>query len=183
MTILIPLIAAQMLALAPQSRLWIDGDSNLHPWTCQAIGPEARIEIDGATAQIARALTLRVRVDALECGNGKMNEKLREALKSEEWPVIEYRLVQAERLGDGPRLKAIGELTVAGQTRTVSFLVDVTLKSDGTAGARGNVEINMSDFGVEPPSAMLGLLKTYDRITVSFEIQTVPRRDVHASAH
>jgi polyisoprenoid-binding protein YceI len=183
MLTLIPLIAAQILALAPGSKLWIEGDSNLHPWSCSATRPESKIEVDPDSPGIARSLSLLVEVDGLECGNGKMNDKLREALHSDKHPWIEYNLLTAERVpGAALKLRATGELTVAGKTRQVSFLVDVEMAADGTAKARGTVEILMTDFGVEPPSALLGMVKTYDKITVRFEIQTIPFSTAHASA-
>ena len=178
----IPLIAAQIIAFAPESKLWIEGDSNLHPWSCTATRPESRLEVDPSAAEIARSLSLLVEVDGLECGSGKMNDKLREALGSEKHPFIEYNLVRAERLpGAALKLKTTGELTIAGNTRLVSFTVDVEMAPDGSAQARGKVDVLMTDFGVEPPTALLGVLKTYDKVTVNFEIRTTPLASTHAS--
>jgi hypothetical protein len=37
------------------------------------------------------------------------------------------------------------------------------------------VQILMTDFGVTPPTAMLGMLKTYPKVTITFDTQlTVP---------
>jgi polyisoprenoid-binding protein YceI len=181
MTMLIPLLAAQVLALAPESKVWIEGDSNLHPWSCKATEPEAQIEVDPASAQIAQALTLRVKVAGLDCGEGKMNEKLREALHAEEQPVIEYHLISAERVSAWPlRIKALGSLTIAGATRPVTFTVDVDPGADGVQRARGKVDVLMTDFGVKPPTALM-VLKTYDKVTVHFEIRAVPHGVAHAS--
>ena len=69
--------ATTRVAVAPESKLWIEGDSNLHPWSCAATRPESKLEVDLAMPEIARSLDLLVQVDGLECGNGKMNEKLR----------------------------------------------------------------------------------------------------------
>ena len=155
MLMFIPLLAAQVLALAPESKLWIEGDSNLHPWSCAATRPEAKIEVDTGAPEIARSLTLLVRVSGLECGSGKMNEKLQEALKAERHPYIEYTLLRSERVpGNALQLRATGELTIAGQTRPVEFAVDVEMSTDGSAQARGKLEVLMTDFGVEPPHCL-----------------------------
>ena len=66
MLAIMTMLATQMFAFAPGSRLWIEGDSNLHPWTCQATAPDARIEIDKDAPELARALTLLVKVAGLE---------------------------------------------------------------------------------------------------------------------
>jgi polyisoprenoid-binding protein YceI len=181
MFMFIPLIAAQVLALAPESRVWIEGDSSLHPWSCKATNPVAQIEVDPSSPQIAQALTLRVQVAGLDCGDGKMNEKLREALKSEAHPTIEYTLTRAERVSAKPlQLKASGELSIAGRTLTAEFTVDVEMAADGTQHARGHVDLLMTDFGVEPPTAFL-ILKTHDEVTVHFDIRTVPRPIAHSN--
>src|SRR5205823_14314304 len=128
--------------------------------------PEARIEIDRDSPQIARALMLRVPVAGLECGNDKMNDKLREALDAEKHPAIDYHLIRAEQVaGDPAHLKATGALTIAGKTRTVTFLVEVDTSPDGATHAKGTVPILMTSFGVEPPTALL-VLKTYDKVVV-----------------
>jgi len=176
------LIAAQILALAPDSKVWIEGDSNLHPWSCAATRPESKMEIDAGSPEIARSLNLLIEVSGLECGSGKMNEKLREALRSEKHPYIEYSLIKAQRVpGEKLELDVKGELTIAGRTQPVRFTVGVEMAPDGTARARGKVDVLMSSFGVEPPTALLGVLKTYDKVTVQFEIRAVPFSTAHAS--
>jgi polyisoprenoid-binding protein YceI len=178
---ILAILAAQTFAFAPNSRLWIEGDSNLHPWSCEATRPDAKIEVDTSSPGLARSLTLQVHVDGLDCGSGKMNEKLRDALKLEQFPEIDYRLTSAERVpGQELLIKATGDLTLAGKTRPVTFTVEVKLAADGTAQARGKVDILMSDFGVDPPTALL-ILKTYDKVTVHFEIRTTPVSSAHAA--
>lgn len=40
--------------------------------------------------------------------------------------------------------------------------------------AQGTLPIQMTDFNVEPPTAMLGLIRARDKITVHFDITAVP---------
>ena len=179
--LLLTLIAAQALALAPSSKVWIEGDSNLHPWSCKATQADANILVEPNSPQIAQAMDLRVAVKGLDCGDGKMNEKLRDALHSDAHPVIEYHLIRADRVTAWPlRIKALGALTINGTTKPVSFTVDVDNNSpDGAQNAKGKVDILITDFGVEPPSALL-VLKTYDKVTVHFEVHAIPRPVAHA---
>jgi len=168
-------------ALAAGSRLWIEGDSNLHPWSCKATALEVSVDVDAESAQIARGLTVRVPVAGLECGDGHMNDKLRDAMKADAHPIIEYKLISAERLpGEATKLKATGALTIAGKTREVTFVVDAALAGDGSAQAAGAVPISMTDYGVQPPTALL-VLKTYDLVTVKFDIRVMPHLQPHAS--
>ena len=175
--------ATQIFAFAAGSRLWIEGQSSVHPWTCEAAVPQAHLEVDATAPEMVRALHLKVEIAGIECGNGTMNDKLREALHADKFPAIEYRLTQAERLPEaGTRIEATGDLSINGRTRRAAFQVDVKPQPDGTAQANGSIVMLMSDFGVEPPTAMLGLLRTADEITVRFTVRTSLRAAPHASA-
>ncbi len=60
-------------------------------------------------------------------------------------------------------------VTLAG--RTVSYLVPATIDSDGdTATVRGSTTIRHEDFGLSPFSAVGGLLRVSDEMTVRFDI-------------
>ena len=69
------------VAVAPDSKLWIEGTSNLHGWSCKATTLEAHIELDAtAAAQVAVAppkalkrVQVKVPVKSLKCGHGGMD--------------------------------------------------------------------------------------------------------------
>jgi len=46
----------------------------------------------------------------------------------------------------------------------------------GRMHAQGTLPIQMTDFNVEPPTAMLGLIRVRDEITVHFDITAVPAK-------
>jgi len=62
----------------------------------------------------------------------------------------------------------------------VTFAVDAAVDADGSVIAMGTIPLLMSEVGVEPPSAMLGMLKTADRITLKFEVRAVPAPVPHS---
>jgi hypothetical protein len=48
--------------------------------------------------------------------------------------------------------------------------MDITTKADGEKLAvQGRIELLMTDYGIKPPTAMMGMLKTDPKITVTFE--------------
>ena len=166
------------LLLRPGSRLWLEGDSNLHAWKCDAnqIEPELRIDRPSPEApptSVDRAV-LHVAVAKIECGNGKMNDNLRKALKANEYPAITFVVTDAEFFDAGSpgalEVLAKGNLYVAGNGRDLEFQVSGTDTGDGALRIQGQVTIKMTDFGVQPPSAMMGLLKTKNEVTIKFEL-------------
>lgn len=158
-------------------KIWVEGTSTIHDWDCQ-VGQfagtlDADVEDAGMTALGGAGLT--VLVQGIDCDNGTMNGKLRDALG--EAPV-RYTLTSAT-LG-GPEAdgwfstNTTGRLTIAGTTQTVQMVVKGKALDGGHFRFTGQQVLKMTDFGVDPPTAMLGTLKTGDQITVHFDV-TVSR--------
>jgi hypothetical protein len=64
-----------------------------------------------------------------------------------------------------------GTLRVAGRERSVRMPIDVERLPDGTLHAHGALPILMTDYGITPPSAFFGVLRTENRIVVKFDLQ------------
>ncbi|MEP6492122.1 MAG: YceI family protein [bacterium] len=170
------------VAVAPESKLWIDGTSNLHGWTCKAEKMDASIDLDAAVAaQISVAppkalkrVQVKVPVKSLKCGHGAMDDNLYKALNADGTTEISYILATFEAapgdVKDTFTLHTIGTLTIAGKENKVSMDVVATRLADGTVKATGMVPIKMSDFGIKPPTAIFGRLKTGDDVRVNFEL-------------
>jgi polyisoprenoid-binding protein YceI len=181
------------VAVAPDSRLWIEGTSNLHGWSCKATTLDAHIELDAAAAaQVAVAppkalkrVQVKVPVKSLKCGHGGMDGNLYKALKADQSPEISYILANFEAApGEGKdkfTLQTVGTLTVAGKQQPLNMDVTATRLADGTVKATGVVTIKMTDFGIQPPTAIFGRLKTGNEVKVNFEL-SVGAKEIAAAA-
>jgi polyisoprenoid-binding protein YceI len=166
------------LILREGSRIWIEGDSNLHEWTCEVGGfrPELTVDRAGPTTPPpeVHVATAMIAVSEIECGNGKMNDNLRKALDATAHPLIRFELTRAQLVDPGVagsvETLATGRLTVAGTTRELSMHVSGTDTGDGALRLQGSAHIRMSDWGIRPPTAMLGLLKTADEVTIFVDL-------------
>ena len=96
--------------------------------------------------------------------------------KVKEHPDIVFRLLRLEpRSGAPGALRGIGVLQIAGVEREVALDV-TTERKDSTLNVQGRVQLLMTDFGIKPPTAMLGMLKTDPKVTVTFEtVLAIPR--------
>lgn len=174
------------LAVGPESKLWIEGGSNLHDWSCKASSIEAAIEVDESFVKATTAaptslkkVQVKVPVRNLKCGNGKMDNNLYKALKADDAPEISYILATFEvvpgAVKDSFTVKAVGALTVAGTEKTVNMDVTAARLPDGGVRAEGTLPLLMTDFGVKPPTALLGTLRTDNKITVKFSLLVGPQ--------
>lgn len=123
-------------------------------------------------------------IDTLRCGNGRMERDLRNALKADLYPEIrfEYHAIdRATLLKDNGSplylLEVRGTLTLAGVTRVVT--IEATVRRTGTQefAIEGEIPLRMTSFDVEPPIALLGLIKARDPLSVTFalELRRQPR--------
>lgn len=178
-TLLAPAVSlpASTPPFAPQSRVWIEGTSTVRSFTCKAGRVEGSVEGSsvGSVAEGKHAVqTARVTVPvaALDCGNGTMNEHMRKALRADANPTIEYRLtgydVSAAAGGSAP-VQMKGTLRIAGQEQPIVVPGRVTAENGGLR-VRGEKEIQMTQWGVRPPTLMMGTMKVGDKVTVKFDV-------------
>jgi polyisoprenoid-binding protein YceI len=170
------------VAVSADSKLWIDGTSNLHGWSCKAEKIDAAIDFETAgAAQVAlsapkalRKVAVKVPVKSLKCGHGAMDNNLYKALNADATPEVSYIMATFEPVAgetkDTFTLKTAGTLTVNGKENKIAMDVTATRMPDGTLKATGMVPIKMTDYGVKPPTALFGRIKTGDEVKVNFEI-------------
>lgn len=171
---------------ASNSSIIVSGTSTLHDWEANAeemnldvlLNPEMITQETPASP--VSSLELTVPVSSLESGKGKMNRKMKEALKEDDHPEIMFNLVSAE-LADNVsadsvsaegvfNLTVTGNLTIAGVEKEVSF--PVTGMKEGENGYRfeGSYSLNMTNYKMDPPSVMFGAIKSGEEVTITFNI-------------
>ena len=165
-----------------ESKLWIEGTSNLHGWSCKATTLDAAIDLDAALAtQIATAppkalkrVQVKVPIKSLKCGHDAMDNNLYKALKVDATPDISYILATFEAAPSDTKdtftLHTVGTLSFAGAENKIQMDVVANRMPDGSVTAKGVVPIKMTDFGIQPPTAIFGRLKTGNEVKVNFEL-------------
>jgi hypothetical protein len=165
------------------SRLWLEGSSNIRDWTCRATTLEATIEVGspetpyGATDAV-RGVAVRVPVQMLKCGDRHMEAQMYAALKSSA-SAPGFITAQVGRIPmgivPGQAIQTEATLNIAGVEKKMKVSVIADVLPDGTRRARGTVPILMTDFGISPPHPWGGLLRTADKVLIQFEIFVAPQ--------
>ena len=181
-------LAVAVLAAAPGVQaqnvgtFTIDGTSTVRSWKCSVPHTLATSPVAGADEVLAgesavQAVIVTVDVAAIDCGNGKMNDHLRNALKAKEHPTIEYRLSSYDLARAEPDVQATvhGTLTIAGATEPITLQVGLAKDASGALRAAGQQQLAMTKFGVKPPSLMMGTMKVGDEVRVSFDVLVAPQ--------
>lgn len=171
--------SAVRVPVARDSRLWLEGSSNVRDWTCRATEMDASIEADMSTPNpVVRRVVVNVPVRTLKCGDRHMEAHLYTALKAPPSPETSFITARFDRLPPvsttGELVETAGRLSIAGVERTVTMSVRSERLSDGSYRARGTVPMLMTDFGIKPPRPWRGILRTADKVLVQFEIFVRP---------
>lgn len=166
-----PFSKAQQLTIAEDSRMTIEGTSTLHGWTCEVGEIRGQITMGTAPGEISAA-AVSVPSAAIDCDNATMNKKAAQALNVDAHQTIRYLLGKADvqREGGTLRVDAAGTLELAGTKKQVTVRLVGEPVPDAGFRFTGTLPIRMSDFGIDPPTAMLGTIRTGDDVTVEFEI-------------
>lgn len=165
--------AAGTVTLEPDSTLVVEGSSTVRDYRCAAGALESTITTrpDAGIAGLVEAARVSIPVAQLECGNGKMNDHMRKALLAKDHPNVVFEL--ASYTLNGADATLVGELTIAGTTKTIEM--PATIVDEGsTLRVQASSRINMSEWGVKPPSLMLGTLKVRDAVTIAFDVSLKP---------
>ena len=157
------------LTLSKDSRLWLEGTSTVRSFKCSATKLDMSVvaETDETPAKMVSTASLTVPVAQLDCGNKTMNEHMRKALKAEANPQIKWTMTSYEV--QGANVVISGKLTIAGKENAIELRGTGSL-DNGTIRFKGSKQFKMTEYGVKPPSLMLGTMKVGDPVTVSFDL-------------
>ncbi|MDA3873541.1 MAG: YceI family protein, partial [Kiritimatiellae bacterium] len=120
---------------------------------------------------------LQVPVESLNCARQRMQQDLREAVKFNKHPFIRYELVEIRKITpvsgekETVSIELTGNLYVAGVVREIEHEIEVVKLDKETFRIRGRLDLKMTRFDMEPPTALLGLIKARDLFEVGFQFQ------------
>jgi hypothetical protein len=175
------------LHAAPESTLWLDGDSTLHPFTSRATRLEVNATLDpGSAASLTpeiynavvqrsavKALTVTIPVRELKSKESGLDKNMYKALKVDACPAIEFRLDKYRVGVSSPPLQATGTLRIACQEKPVTLDANLAPEPGGLR-LQGEYALLMSEFGVKPPTLMLGAIKVRDRVVIHYDLHLKP---------
>ncbi len=157
-------------------RVWFDGRTNLHPVHGEASGLEGSIEaavsdgkLDLSTPPQAH---VELSIDRLRAGNPMIDREMQRRLEVRRYPRAIGELREVSESGSRG-YRVVGELTLHGVSRRLEVDVDVDIPDDDTLRVSGEHEIDIRDFGIDPPR--LAFLKAEPG--VHFGVEVVARRE------
>ncbi|KGL63941.1 YceI family protein [Polaribacter sp. Hel1_85] len=155
------------------SSVSVKGTSTLHDWESKVEKTNATININNLDEVAIETIDVKIEATSLKSGKRTMDKITYKALKAEEHPLISFIFKKGEIISENTDFINItlhGDLTIAGVTKNVSVLTRINKLGD-TITLIGKYKLKMTDYGIKPPTALLGTIKTGDEITIEFNLK------------
>lgn len=160
--------------------LKVSGTSSLHDWEMELAKFEvsAEMEKDDDGSYTLKNASFLTEANHLISEKSMMERKAREALKSEKYPEIAFHQsrdnVTINRGNETFQIK--GDLQIAGKTKPAEMSLKGMLNDDNQFQVKGKTSLKMTDFGIKPPTVMMGSIKTNDEVSVEFDISLTSKK-------
>ncbi|GMT45633.1 MAG: hypothetical protein IEMM0006_1465 [bacterium] len=163
----------QYKSVADSGKVFITGTSTLHNWKEDLKKFECTAMVSITNQQINfKNILFTAFVENLKSESSLMDNKTYKALKKDKYPKISF-LSKGETSfklkGENFSSTIKGILTVAGIKKMVMIQVTGNI-SHNLIKVRGVYTLKMSDYGIKPPTALFGTIKSGDTIEVHFHI-------------
>jgi len=177
--------AAVQWTFMENCQLTIDVETNVNEFDCLYTHPEVFKNLcfhgtEGERAISFKKAELRLPIKRFDCGGKMINSDFVKMLHREGQPDIKVEFLSArwypsDQLEKNRRLgKPVGyfevEITMVGQSRTKILRIYSSDFRENMLFSRGTIDLNMSEFGIEPPEKFLGMVKVRDQLTIHFDL-------------
>jgi hypothetical protein len=154
-----------------RSSMKVMGTSTLHDWEMQVEdfqGVIFLLEKFNKLEQIEKG-SISVKVRSIKSNHSLMNDKTYDALKEKDYPTIKIIIQQVNQQEDKGNVTV--ELSIAGKKKIIKDDYSCRKTQDGNIEISGLLDLKMSDFEIKPPVALLGTIKTGDKVQVQYRLE------------
>ena len=156
----------------------IAGSSSLHDWTEKSdkVTSEGTFTITNDKITALSGLTFTVASKTLKSEHTMMDNNTYKALAADKNPNITYVANSAtitQLDASTVTIKTTGKLTIAGNTRETEVIATAQVNADKSITVTGSKKFKMTEYGIKPPTAMFGTIKTGDDLTITYTLKFI----------
>jgi len=151
------------------------GSSNVHDWTMTATAMDSQgdFKLEGNELKGLSTLSFSVAFKSLKSEHESMDSRTYKSVNASKYPNVTYKLNSAMVTATEKNkylIKTKGELTISGITQSITMDVTAVINADNTITCTGAEKIKLTDYGIKPPSFMLGAMKVANDLTIQFTL-------------
>lgn len=164
------------VSILPESRVYINGVSNVNKFSCEVCNDDRAELINLCYSEVQDQLVFdenryAIKVEKFDCENRHMTSDLKETLQIDEHPYIFLQLISLDGLSlENPSNVATIKITIAGKSNEYCLPYIVKPVDQKTYRIVMENDLNMRDFSIEPPTALMGLIKVSENISIRLNL-------------
>jgi hypothetical protein len=157
-----------------QSSIIVSGTSTLHNWEMVLKNYRCNLllVVDNPSITIQK-VDFKGISKSFKSDYSIMDKKTYKALKVDTYKEIQFvssSLTEIPLNSKSFKGEITGSLFIGGVTNTINLLFTGEIISDEMIQVKGSKKLAMTEFNIDPPTAILGTLKTGDEVVISFNI-------------
>jgi len=161
--------------LPTDSRIIIAGTSNLHDWeeTVEQFDVALVMKFEKNEILGIDHVHFNCKSGSISSDNSIMTNKTMDALRVDKYPEIVFTMVSIDKLTSAnAKFSGVltGDLDLAGVTKRISIVFSGYYENNRIKISAVK-DINLNDFKIKPPTAIMGALKTGENVVISFQLQ------------
>ncbi len=172
--VLIPVfVMGQNQLISSKSSMTISGTSSMHDWesVCEKMSGTATFEFVENELKSAKNASLSMKVEDIESGKSLMDSKTYDAFKYESYPMIKggFSAANIQKSGSKYLIKGQAYLEMAGKKKNVDLSAECSV-SETEVTCIGKQSIDMTEYDMKPPTAMMGTIKVGKDVEVEMKL-------------
>jgi polyisoprenoid-binding protein YceI len=171
LTLITPGVIAQAVKVKAH-KMTVTGSSTLHEWESEITKAEFKGDVKTENLQLKeiKSFEAKILVEGIKSTKGKtMDNKTYEAFNYTKFPYIVFTLSSTTVNANGT-IDAKGTLSMAGYSKPIELQAKYKMLSNGDVQITISKKIKMSEWKMEPPTAVMGTIKVGDDVTVNFDL-------------
>ncbi|MEQ8928144.1 MAG: hypothetical protein RLO81_20175 [Fulvivirga sp.] len=167
------------MVIEEESTFKISGKSSVNSFDCHIIqgfcGESVSVSYNVQATTVKFSNTkFSIPVKQFDCGSKFITRDMKETLKAEDHPFMEFELISIRNFDDlnCENSKAETLVTIAGITNRYLLNYDISKLDEVSYRIKLNSTFDINDFNLDPPTALMGLIKVDETIGVSLTLHT-----------
>jgi hypothetical protein len=159
------------------SKITVEGTSTLHDWEMTSSAATATASFTTAANGTPTALSnlnFTMGATSIKSGKSSMDNNAYKALNTSSFANFTYTAASGTVTaagGNNYTIRCNGTMTIAGKGLTTDLVATgVYNPADGSITVTGTKKLNMTNYGVKPPSFMMGAVTTGEDLTIKFNM-------------
>jgi hypothetical protein len=161
----------------PKSKVSVFGSTNVNNFIFKyteaiTIDKAVRVKLSDGTLKLHGGL-IDLKVRSFDSGNGMMNSDFRKMMKDDINPFIQVELISLmpNWMPDGNWIDGKVEILVEMNKISKKYSINCKIDSAGSVLIYGREKIRLTDFELEPPVRMMGMVKVNEYVDFDLSLR------------